>query len=119
MPRHKVGDLTTPGRYAQLNWRRDEQEPGYVQLSTHGPDTQDPEFVHLDEAGCDEMIRTLHRAKRQVFGGECGQVPCDHAPDGGNHPQAAVNVHLGSGVSVEQVARAVNAADLLDPGRNA
>lgn len=68
MPREKVGDLTTEGRYVQVNWRRDEDEPGYVQVSTHGPDGRGAEYVHLDAEGLDRMIRTLHKAKRQAFG---------------------------------------------------
>lgn len=68
MPREKVGDLTTEGRYVQVNWRRDEGEPGYVQVSTHGTDGRGSEYVHLDVEGLDRVIRTLHKAKRQAFG---------------------------------------------------
>lgn len=39
MPRERFDDPTTPGRYAQVNWRRhgdsDPDAPGYVQVSTH------------------------------------------------------------------------------------
>jgi hypothetical protein len=45
MPNHKVGDLTTPGRYAQVNWRRDEHEPGYVQVSTHDATSPAAELI--------------------------------------------------------------------------
>ena len=66
-------------------------------LLDHGPNGEelygDPEpfdgwRVTLDEAGIDRMIAALTNARRQAFGGECGQRPCDHAPDGGNHPSA-------------------------------
>lgn len=140
MPRERIDDPTNPGRYVQVNWRRQtdepDQAPQYVQISTHhdgmstvsrligwaigiisnvdAPATGWPnqtdewrktarqwldtaashrsectgEYVQVGPEEIDRLIKALHKAKRQAFGGECGQVPCDHAPDGGNHPQA-------------------------------
>lgn len=115
MPRELINDEATQGWYTEVSWRRkpgldpDDQgtAPGHVQIATvniHSP-FEFPERKHgtsweagekfdgwrvtLDEAGIDRLIKTLHKAKRQAFGGECGQVPCDHAPDGSNHPHAA------------------------------
>lgn len=101
MPRDKVNDLTTPGRYTEVSWRRDKQEPGYVQVSTHDPSMVGV-YVHLDGAGIDRLIKALHKAKRQAFGEEPGQAPCDHAAD-------AVRVAIvpGPSLSTEQVAETV------------
>lgn len=68
MSRATINDLTTEGRYAQVNWRRDEHEPGYVQLSTHGPDSLQGEYVHLDSAGIDQFIYELQQAKLDAYG---------------------------------------------------
>lgn len=133
MPRETIPDHTTDTRKVEVTWRRDENEPGYVQLATKdsrsvamdlvgaaigiisnvdaphaGWPNQDDGwrqaaqtwltraaqadldgvFVHLGPDECQRLTNRLHKAKRQAFGGECGQVPCDHAPDGGNHPLA-------------------------------
>lgn len=111
MPKTNVNDFTTDGWRVEVSWRQqDDQYEGHVQVATvnvnspfefpgdlegYGPNGEelrgDPEptdgwRVTLDAAGIDRMIEALRQAKRQAFGGECGQVPCDHAPDGGNHP---------------------------------
>lgn len=95
MPNEKISDYTSEGWYTEVSWRRlpgldpDDQgtSPGHVQLATvnvHSPfefpekDTGDHfeaavKFdgwrVTLDEAGIDRLIKTLHKAKRQAFGG--------------------------------------------------
>lgn len=93
MPKDKIEDTTSGGWYAEVSWRRkpdgDDRgsAEGHVQLATvnlHSPfefpdiDTRDhfeagERFdgwrVTLDEAGIDRLIKALHKAKRQAFGG--------------------------------------------------
>lgn len=93
MPKDKIEDTASDGWYAEVSWRRkpdgDDRgsAEGHVQLATvnlHSPfefpdiDTGDhfeagERFdgwrVTLDEEGIDRLIKALHKAKRQAFGG--------------------------------------------------
>lgn len=66
MPRVTVDDLTTPGRRAEVVWRRDDQEPGYVQLATHPVDGEG-EYVHLDADRIDFLVGELLQAKQAAY----------------------------------------------------
>ena len=66
MPRVSIADLTTPGRRTEVVWRRDENEPGYVQLATHPVDGEG-EYVHLDSARIDLLIHELQQAQQGAY----------------------------------------------------
>jgi hypothetical protein len=98
MPREKIQDPTQQHWLTEVSWRRrpgldpDDQgaSPGHVQIATVNLDSpfEFPETEHgtsweagekfdgwritLDEAGIDHLIKTLHKAKRQAFGGTEG-----------------------------------------------
>ena len=54
MPRERFDDLDTPGLYAQVNWRKPDDDgtgnPGYLQLSTHDERIEARARELLDEA---------------------------------------------------------------------
>lgn len=105
MPTEKIADQVTGGFHAEVSWRRkpgldlDDQgtSPGHVQIATvnvHSP-FEFPEVEHgtsweagekfdgwrvtLDEAGIDRLIKALHRAKNQAFGG--GDIQLTPGPE--------------------------------------
>jgi hypothetical protein len=123
MPREKINDETTTGWYTEVSWRRQPQTaadqadqgsaPGHVQLATvnalspfHFPDIDTGDHfeagekfdgwrVTLDEAGIDHLIKVLHKARRQAFGGDKIDVfvsmPDGMAPaEGADHAAEAI-----------------------------
>jgi len=114
MPLEKIDDLVSRGWLAEVRWAQAEGErEGYVQVAsvntkstlTLPDDDGDPEgqpekfdgwYITLDAARIDKLIKTLHKAKRQAFppnevtpASKCPEV-CDHAPDGGDHPEVVL-----------------------------
>lgn len=108
MPREKINDETTTGFYTEVSWRKQPTDsdvaeqgsaPGHVQIASVNalspfsfPDIDTGDHfeagekfdgwrVTLDETGIDHLIKTLHKAKRQAFGGEF-----DHGPLGAVEP---------------------------------
>lgn len=80
MPRVTIDDLTTAGRRVEVVWRRDEQEPGYVQVATH-PDGGEGEYVHLDADRIDFLVGELLQAKQNAYG-EIQREPAVDVPEG-------------------------------------
>lgn len=89
MPKENINSLSHDNTCAELYWYRDNPAiPGWVHLTTVNIDLEkdgdDPVPQHykgfevtLDEAGIDRLIKALHKAKRQAFGGDNQPVAVD------------------------------------------
>jgi len=100
MPKENITSVSHDNTRAELYWYRDNPTiPGWVHLTTVNTDLErdDPVPQHykgfevtLDEAGIDRLIKTLHKATRQAFGGTdrdrtagiCGNRAPQISPDG-------------------------------------
>lgn len=120
MPNEKINDTVSDGWYTEVRWRAKPTTPpddrgsaeGHVQIATvnvHSPfefpdvehegtweagDKFDGWRVTLDAAGIDRLIKALHKAKRQAFGG------------------VEINLTPGPGVTVESDATAAARLDV-------